>query len=223
MRDERNAVIHPPSLRPHPLVQRWLRRRRSRTGLRSRRRVRVCSRRGARSRVGLLLVRGLDALAQSLDLRVGGGDRGFEVRVACGEQFELLLYARALAFELLLYGVAHSRGVERADERGAALYGVGLQLVINLREPLLILELLVGHFAQLRAKVFGALLGAREAFEVEHRALVGLQLVQLAGELFDLRREVAHGSAQLVVLGLRVLARSRVGAPLRPFPLLACG
>src|SRR5688572_6621798 len=199
-------ILHPSSL----ILSLW-RLRRGRRGLgRGRRAARVV---GGGRLLLLRLLGGVNALAQAVDLGVGGGDRRFETRAARGEQLQLLVDAQALALELLRDGVAHGRGVERADERGAALDGLGLRLVGYLGQTLLQHELLVGYLAQLPAQLLRALLGARQAFEVVHRALVNLHLVELARQLLDLRREVAHRAAQLLVLGLRGLPRR--GAPRR--------
>src|SRR5688572_4431327 len=76
---------------------------------------------GGRAGLRLLLVVGVEALAESLDLGLGADDRRLEARAAVGDEFELLARALALALEAALNLVAHGRGVERADERGAAL------------------------------------------------------------------------------------------------------
>src|SRR5215218_5931509 len=92
------------------LSLRRLRRSRGRVGLRGG----VRHPAGGRVGRGLLLLRGVGrvyALAQALDFGVGRSDRGFEPRVARGQKFELLLYARALALQLLRDGVAHGRRV----------------------------------------------------------------------------------------------------------------
>ncbi|MCA1632595.1 MAG: hypothetical protein LC802_02480 [Acidobacteria bacterium] len=96
---------------------------------------------------------------------------------------------------------------------------IGLEFVFDLREPLLMHELLVGHVAQLRAQRLGALLGAVQAFEVEERALIRPHLRKVVRELLDLRREARHGRAQGVGLRLGGAARGAAptGAPRRTF------
>src|SRR5437588_3695539 len=92
---------HHSSFRIHHFLLRRLRRRRRRAGLGRRvvAGVRAVRRLRARAGVSLLLVCGIYALAQSLDLRLGAGDRRFEVRAAAGEQLQLLVDAVALALK----------------------------------------------------------------------------------------------------------------------------
>src|SRR5947209_12864957 len=121
MSDKKNLSVfsYHSSLITHHFLFRWLRGGR-RTRLRRRIRVRVVGRSRARRRVGLLLIRRLDALSEFLDFGVGARDRRFEVCAAAFEQFELLLYARALALKALLDRVAHSRRV-RSEEHTSEL------------------------------------------------------------------------------------------------------